>query len=164
MRPSHPFKTRWLGNTAQTLLRNRGCARLLAVHAPGIDSEKLLCCRGIWHLKIYASPNQMNCIYDEQLKLPRNFYAQTSRTCAKARARAAGSHNYDGGAGPCLATRLRSWWGQAAVIASGESGEEKCRRLSFCAMNRVIAEFADNRQQRAASGVFCPSSPSDSCP
>jgi hypothetical protein len=65
---------------------------------------------------------------------------------------------------PRLATRLQSWWGQPAVIARGESGEEKCRRLRFCATDGTRSKIAGNRREVAVSGLFCPQQPARQLP
>jgi hypothetical protein len=71
--------------------------------------------------------------------------------------------HHDGGAAS-LSDPFAAMVGSPAVIARGESGEEKCRRPQILRDGRHRGKIAGNRREVAASGVFCPQHPDRQLP
>jgi hypothetical protein len=80
------------------------------------------------------------------------------------RARRAGLVCHHDGGAASLSDPFAAMVGSPAVIARGESGEEKCRRLRFCAMDGIEGKLQAIGVRWPHQACFAPSTPIGSCP
>lgn len=157
--------------TQASLLRVGGAARLL--REVSIDSQ------AIYHMTGRLGPDEcsgarvpsalcscLSTAADESLTFYRILLGPlqallvrtTSRSCVRVLARAPARKGADIMAGLTrLATRLRSWWGDASVIGRQEGLRRSMRDFRICETDATAGKITGNRRARAkASAILRP--------